>query len=56
MQAGRLEFLTSAQAAGRGTRLRRNSADLAAGGESVVREFLKGLLLFGFRAPHNPTI
>jgi hypothetical protein len=32
--------LKSAQAAGRGTKQKRNSADLAAGGESVVRAFL----------------
>ena len=35
------EFLKSAQAARRGTERKRNSADLAAPGESVVREFLK---------------
>ena len=34
-------FLKSAQAALGGTRGMRNSADLAAGSESVVREFLK---------------
>ena len=34
-------FLKSAQAAVRGTKRKRNSADLAADGESVVREFLK---------------
>jgi hypothetical protein len=31
----------SAQAAGRGVKRKRNSADLAAPGESVVREFLQ---------------
>jgi hypothetical protein len=34
-------FLKSAQDANRGTRRKRNSADLAAIGESVVRVFLK---------------
>src|SRR3954451_361097 len=33
------EFLESAQAAVRGTKQKRNSADLAAAGESVVRRF-----------------
>jgi hypothetical protein len=36
-------FLKSAQAAGRGFIGIRNSADLAAPGESVVREFLQRL-------------
>jgi hypothetical protein len=35
------EFLRSAQAAAGGAKRTRNSADLAAGGESVVREFLR---------------
>jgi hypothetical protein len=35
------DSLESAQAAGRGVKRRRNSADLAAPGESVVREFLQ---------------
>jgi hypothetical protein len=34
-------MLESAQAAGRGVKRMRNSADLAAPGESVVREFLQ---------------
>jgi hypothetical protein len=34
-------YLNSAQAANRGTRRKRNSADLATIGESVVRVFLK---------------
>jgi hypothetical protein len=37
---GNVTKLASAQAAGRGFKRRRNSADLAAPGESVVREFL----------------
>jgi len=36
-----LRFIKSAQAAGRGTKQKRSSADLAAGGESVVREFIQ---------------
>ena len=35
------ERVRSAQAAGRGVKRERNSADLAAPGESVVREFLQ---------------
>jgi hypothetical protein len=38
------EFLRSPQAAGRGTRQKWNSADLAASGESVGREFLRSAL------------
>jgi hypothetical protein len=41
--------LESAQAAGRGTRQKRNSADLAASGESVVRGFVESSDLDGDR-------
>jgi hypothetical protein len=37
----RIEIIKSAQAASGGTKRKRNSADLAAGSESVLREFIK---------------
>jgi hypothetical protein len=43
------EFLKSAKAAFGGTKRKRNSADLAAGSESVLREFLKSSP-FSFRS------
>jgi signal transduction histidine kinase len=40
---------SSAQAAGRGTKEKMDSADLAASGESVVREFLRSCAGMGLR-------
>ena len=49
------EYLKSAQAAFGGTKRERNSADLAAGSESVVREFLRssGAVGRGAARPSN---